>query len=268
MFPNSRYTMKKKMEKQFFGVAVDRSGILAGLMLTLILLTPLAGFATGFVASENVNRERTGYVEYTEETTATTEVTEMSTGAFRTAEATAISIGAATISTDNAEATAASTSSSPWSLETSLTFHIVNIYMLKATYRYSDRVELGIGPAYQNWKNEDQSFIGQAHAYTLVMSYRYYFWRKFNVELELWPAWNNFKSFVDNNTYRGLELWVEYKLGYRVDMGRRFNINVQPGIGHPVWMQNKWPGVDYDNHLKFILDELIFVPQVLLGYRF
>jgi len=156
---------------------------------------------------------------------------------------------------------------SRWSLETSLTFHIVNIYMLKATYRYSDRVELSIGPAYQNWKNEDQSFIGQAHAYTLVMSYRYYFWRKFNVELELWPAWNNFKSFIDNNTYRGLELWVEYKLGYRVDLGRRFNINVQPGVGHPVWMQNKWPGVEYDNQLKFMLDGLIFVPQVLLGFR-
>lgn len=156
---------------------------------------------------------------------------------------------------------------SRWSLETSLTFHIVNIYMLKATYRYSDRVELSIGPGFQNWKNEDQSFIGQAHAYTLIMSYRYYFWRKFNVELELWPAWNNFTSFIDNNTYRGLELWVEYKLGYRVDLGRRFNINIQPGIGHPAWMQNKWPGVEYDNHLKFILGELTFVPQVLLGFR-
>lgn len=45
--------------------------------------------------------------------------------------------------------------------------------MLRATYRHSDRVELSIGPA---------------HAYTLILSYRYYFWRKFNVELELWLA--------------------------------------------------------------------------------
>ena len=187
-------------------------------------------------------------------------------------EAMSVSTGMVTASTEaNSVSTEVPDNSgdlSRWSLETSLTFHIVNIYMLKATYRYSDRVELSIGPAFQNWKNEDQSFIGQAHAYTLVLSYRNYFWRNFNVELELWPAWNNFKSFIDDNTYRGLELWVEYKLGYRVDLGRRFNINVQPGIGHPVWMQNKWPGVEYDNHLRFILDELIFVPQVLLGFRF
>lgn len=75
-----------------------------------------------------------------------------------------------------------------WAAEASLTFHIVRIYMMKFSYKYSDRVELGIGPAFQNWKNEDESFIGQANAYTLLLSYRYYFWRNFNVEIELWPA--------------------------------------------------------------------------------
>ncbi len=156
-----------------------------------------------------------------------------------------------------------------WSAETSLTFHIVRIYMLKFSYKYSDRVELGIGPAFQNWKNEDESFLGQANAYTLLLSCRYYFWNKFHVELEFWPAWNRFESFIDNNTYKGLELWVEYKLGYRVDMGQRFYLNIQPGIGHPVWMQNKWPGVEeYDNFFELIRNETIFVPQVLLGFRF
>ena len=156
-----------------------------------------------------------------------------------------------------------------WAAETSLTFHMARIYMLKFSYKYSDRVELGIGPAFQNWKNEEGSFIGQANAYTLVLSYRYYFWNKFHVELEFWPAWNRFESFVDNNTYKGLELWVEYKLGYRVDMGRRFYLNIQPGIGHPVWAQKQWPGTeDYDNIFEVIRNETIFVPQVLLGFRF
>jgi hypothetical protein len=156
-----------------------------------------------------------------------------------------------------------------WAAETSLTFHIVRIYMLKFSYKYSDRVELGIGPAFQNWKNEDQSFIGQANAYTLLLSYRYYFWRKFNVEIELWPAWNRFESFIDNNTYKGLELWVEYKLGYRLDLGQRIYMNIQPGIGHPVWQQNKWPGVEeYKNYLELIRNETIFVPQLMLGFRF
>ena len=156
-----------------------------------------------------------------------------------------------------------------WAAEASLTFHIVRIYMMKFSYKYSDRVELGFGPAFQNWKNEDESFIGQAHAYTLLLSCRYYFWRNFHIELEFWPAWNRFESFIDNNAYRGLELWVEYKLGYRLDMGERFYLNIQPGIGHPVWMQNKWPGVEeYDNFFELIRNETIFVPQVLLGFRF
>ena len=156
-----------------------------------------------------------------------------------------------------------------WAAETSLTFHMARIYMLKFSYKYSDRVELGIGPAFQNWKNETQPFPGQANAYTLLLSCRYYFWNKFHVELEFWPAWNRFESNVDNNTYKGLELWVEYKLGYRVDMGRRFYLNIQPGIGHPVWAQNQWPGVEeYDNIFELIRNNTIFVPQVLLGFRF
>ena len=61
-------------------------------------------------------------------------------------------------------------------------------------------------------------------------------------------------------------LKATYRYSDRVE--RRFHINVQPGIGHPVWLQNKWPGVEYDNQLKFMLDGLIFVPQVLLGFRF
>lgn len=158
---------------------------------------------------------------------------------------------------------------SRWAVEASLTFHIVRIYMLKFSYKYSDRVELGIGPAFQNWKNEDDSFLGQANAYTLLLSYRYYFWRKFNVEIELWPAWNHFKSFIDNNTYKGLELWAEYKLGYRLDLGQRIYLNIQPGIGHPVWMQNKWPGVEeYDSFFDLLRNETIFVPQLMLGFRF
>jgi len=96
-----------------------------------------------------------------------------------------------------------------WSAENSLTFHMARIYMLKFSYNYSDRVELGIGPAFQNWKNEDGSFIGRANAYTLLLSCRYYFWNKFHVEPDFWPAWNRFEFFIDNNTYIGLELWVE-----------------------------------------------------------
>ncbi len=226
--------------------AYSKSGSVLVLLVTAIVLSASIGFTGRVFASGKITTEAAvTAIPFTAETPE-----------------------AAGTTTADAELTMPSAGSSPWSLETSLTFHIVNIYMLKATYRYSDRVELSVGPAFQNWKNEDQSFIGQAHAYTLIMSYRYYFFRDFNVELELWPAWNNFKSFIDSNTYRGLELWIEYKLGYRMDLGRRFSLNLQPGIGHPGWMQNKWPGVEYDNYLRFLLDEMIFVPQVLLGFKF
>ena len=155
-----------------------------------------------------------------------------------------------------------------WSLETSLTFPMVRIYMLKIFYEYSDRVELGFGPAFQNWKNTDESFIGQANAYTLVLSYRYYFWKNFNAEIEFWPAWNHFNSFVDGKTYKGPELWVEYKVGYKWDFAQRFYLNIQPGIGHALWLQQDWPGVDKKPYGEFVKGSVIFVPQVLVGWRF
>ncbi len=155
-----------------------------------------------------------------------------------------------------------------WSLETSLTFPVVRIYMLKFFYEHSDRVELGFGPAFQNWKNTDESFIGQANAFTLVLSYRYYFWKNFNAEIEFWPAWNHFESFVDGKTYKGPELWVEYKVGYKWDFAQRFYLNIQPGIGHALWLQQDWPGVDKKPYGEFVKGSVIFVPQVLVGWRF
>lgn len=155
-----------------------------------------------------------------------------------------------------------------WSIETSLTFPMARIYMLKFSYRHSDRAEIGFGPAFQNWKNTDESFIGQANAYTLVLSYRYYFWRNFNAEIEFWPAWNHFNSFVDDKTYKGPELWVEYKVGYKWDFAQRFYLNIQPGIGHALWLQQDWPGVDKKPYGEFVKGSVIFVPQVLVGLKF
>ena len=156
---------------------------------------------------------------------------------------------------------------SRWALESSLTFPLVRIYMMKLSFEHSDRVELGMGMAFQNWRNTDQKPMGQSHAITLLLSYRYYFWRNIHLEIELWPAWNRFESDVDGKTYRGLELWNEYKAGYRIDMGSRFYTVLQPGVGHGVWLQNPWPDVNYDNYWQFVRDSVIFVPQVLVGMR-
>jgi hypothetical protein len=156
-----------------------------------------------------------------------------------------------------------------WSLETSLTFApAAQIYMLKASYKFSTNSELGFGPAFQNWKNTDKTPRGQANAYTLLLSYRYFFWKNFHVELEFWPAYNHFNSFVDGTTYKGLELWVEYKLGYKVNLTNNLYINIQPGLAHGLWMQNKWPEFKEESTMEFIKASLIPVPQILVGWTF
>jgi hypothetical protein len=158
---------------------------------------------------------------------------------------------------------------SPWSIETSLSFPpAARIYMLKASYQVSGRSELGFGPAFQNWKNDDKIPRGQANAYTLLLSYRYFFWKNFHLELELWPAYNHFNSFVDGKTYKGLELWVEYKLGYKANLSDKLYLYLQPGLAHGLWMQNKWPGFNEYSTMDLIKKSLVPVPQILLGWTF
>jgi hypothetical protein len=156
-----------------------------------------------------------------------------------------------------------------WSIETSLTFApAAQIYMLKASYQLSEKSELGFGPAFQNWKNTDKEPMGQANAYTLLLSYRYFFYKNFHVELEFWPAYNHFDSFVDGKTYKGLELWVEYKVGYKVGITNNLYINIQPGLAHGLWMQNKWPEFKDYTTMELIKNSLVFVPQILVGWTF
>ena len=162
-----------------------------------------------------------------------------------------------------------STLQNRWALETSLTFApAAQIYMLKASYLLSGKSELGFGPAFQNWKNTDKTPMGQANAYTLLLSYRYFFYKNFHVELEFWPAYNHFNSFVDGKTYKGLELWVEYKVGYKAGITNNLYINLQPGLAHGLWMQNKWPEFKEYSTMDFIKKEIVFVPQILVGWSF
>ena len=156
-----------------------------------------------------------------------------------------------------------------WSLETSLTFApAAQIYMLKTSYQFSENSVLGLGTAFQNWKNKDKTPQGQAHAYTLLLSYRYFFWKNFHLELELWPAYNHFNSFVDGKTYKGLELWAEYKVGYKLNLTNHWYINLQPGLAHGFWMQNKWPEFKDYTTRDMIMKTFVFVPQVMLGWNF
>ncbi len=155
-----------------------------------------------------------------------------------------------------------------WSLETSLTFApAAHIYMLKTSYQYSENSVLGIGVAFQNWKNNNKTPQGQAHAYTLLLSYRYFFWKNFHIELELWPAYNHFNSFSDGKVYKGFELWAEYKVGYKLTLSKQLYINFQPGLAHGFWMQNKWPEFKDYTPGEMISKTFVFVPQVMIGWN-
>jgi hypothetical protein len=156
-----------------------------------------------------------------------------------------------------------------YSIETSLTFApFAKIYMIKTSFRISEHNELGFGIAFQNWKNITKSPRGQAHAYTLLISYRYYIWKNLHVEVEFWPAYNHYNSFVDNKIYKGLELWVEYKMGYKFNFKNNLYLNLQPGLAHGIWMQNKWPEFQTYSTKEMIKNSLVFVPQVLFGVNF
>ena len=157
---------------------------------------------------------------------------------------------------------------SRWSIETSLSFPIHQIYLVKASYKVWEKGEILFGPCYQNWKNEEGFPLGRAHAITLILGYRQYLWKGINLEIEFFPAYNVFNSSFDNNTYKGFEMWVEYRVGYKIQFKTNFAnfyFNIQPGIGHAIFLQNIWPDLDKDNYQK---NSLGFIPQIAFGINF
>ncbi len=157
---------------------------------------------------------------------------------------------------------------SKWSVETSLTAPVARIYAVKAGYKISGNRELGFGIGFQNWRNKDIDPAGQTNAWSMILSYRYYIWRNLAVEVELWPAYNHFESYVDGQTYKGFELWVEYRAGYRFDLTSNLSLFVMPGLGHPVWAQHDWPRLEEKSGRESPFDLVVFIPQVAVGWRF
>jgi hypothetical protein len=100
---------------------------------------------------------------------------------------------------------------SRWSVGTSLTYPVVRIYQIHIGYRLDQRNELIFGPAFQNFRSGSIT----SHAYTFLLGYRYYAWKGLNVEVELWPAYNNIYSSIAGSRYPGVELWTEIKETWR-----------------------------------------------------
>ncbi len=151
-----------------------------------------------------------------------------------------------------------------WSIETSLTFPIVKIYMVQISCPLSDHTNLLLGLCYQNWKDQGEA-KGCAHAYTFILGCRQMIGERANIEIELFPAYNSFISSVDSAVYNGFETWIEYRAGYKFDLNDKFYIIPQPGLGHALYLQNIWPGMNRDTYMK---NSLMFVPQITVGSNY
>ena len=147
-----------------------------------------------------------------------------------------------------------------WGIGTSVTYPIASIYMAQLSYSLWSHGDVLAGYAYQHWKNDQ----GRSHAQTLLLGYRQYIWKGLHAEVELWPAYNPFRSSVDGKTYRGVELWMSVRAGYRFDCdvyGRELFVLAQPSVGFGVARQNRWPKMERGFNP-------IFEPQLIVGTRF
>ncbi|TVQ02383.1 MAG: hypothetical protein EA359_12020 [Balneolaceae bacterium] len=144
-----------------------------------------------------------------------------------------------------------------WSAATSLTYPIARIYQVHISYNPGGNHEYFFGPAYQNFTSGSIT----SHAFTFILGYRYYVWKKLHLEAELWPAYNPMYSAVTELRYRGMEIWGEVKIGYKVTLYRNLFIQPAPGIGFGVLRTNKPPGFSDD------INSPIFVPQVIIGLK-
>lgn len=149
-----------------------------------------------------------------------------------------------------------------WGVEVSPTFLLAPIYMVQATWsawRYGDMV---VGYGFQHMTSNSRG-AGQTHGHSLLLGYRQFIWKGINLELQAWPTYDRFQSYVDGRVYPGVELWCEAYIGYRFDFVARhttFYILPQPGIGWGMYRSNKWPR--FADAKQYEL-----VPQLLFGVR-
>jgi hypothetical protein len=136
--------------------------------------------------------------------------------------------------------------------------------MIQVSCPVSNHGNLLLGLCYQNWKDQGEA-KGCAHAYTFMFGYRQFIGEKVNFEVELFPAYNNFVSSIDSTTYSGFETFIEYRVGYKINVNDKFYIIPQPSIGHALYLQNIWPGMNRDTYIK---NSLMFAPQVALCSKF
>lgn len=117
----------------------------------------------------------------------------------------------------------------------------VGFYGFRLVHAVAADGNVMVGYMYQNFTND----WGQSHAHTVLLGYQHFIWRGLHGEVELWPAYNRWRSSVDDQVYPGFEVWGEGRVGYRVDVrtfGRRWYVLPQVLFGTGIWREASPPG--------------------------
>lgn len=52
------------------------------------------------------------------------------------------------------------------------------------------------------------------------------------------------------------------------DLTPNLSLHMMPGLGHPIWARQDRPRLEEDSSREPPFDILVFIPQVLIGWRF
>ncbi len=134
-----------------------------------------------------------------------------------------------------------------YGIETSPIFPLVKIYAIQGTYSLWNKGDVIVGYAYQNQIIENE---GQCHGHTLLLGYRQYVLKGLHVDIEFFPAVNNFYCYVDGKYYNGYEVVAEIRPGYRFDLkiNNSFDVYIltQAAMLFGLYRDNPWPTMGND----------------------
>ncbi|TVQ16842.1 MAG: hypothetical protein EA361_03585 [Bacteroidetes bacterium] len=140
---------------------------------------------------------------------------------------------------------------------------LFNIWAVQLAGEFSPRNEWMLGVAYMNIQYDS----GRSHAPGLIVGYRRFLWQGAHLEYQLWPAWNAFYEKNEQQYYKGLELWNEFRAGYVWDFrvgNQTFSLIPQVLAGFGLL-----PGNKPESFIQEIENDRVFVAPILfVGYKF
>lgn len=150
------------------------------------------------------------------------------------------------------------------SIEFSPMSPLFNIYALQYNYRMTSSDELILGVAYTNIQYD----FGETNAATAIIGYRRFFWKNLHIDYQLWLDYDRFYEKNEDRYYRGVDVWNEFRLGYRFDftlVRLPAFINLQWPFGFGLYAQNKPESFkEHEKDNRFFY----FPPMFFFGIRF